>query len=250
MLWLGLDIRSRIWDEDPAEFVQFPVADTAVLTLHWPMAASPGGKTRKDLVDGRAVIIKTFPIFLLKSALWKEAINNTICGNKTRAKPPPFREWTKFASFNKQQEKSGAYPKKGRVPSLLLCWGSPFTAPSHIVGHLMDPGLPSWGMKLLPGQPVVFWPLQHSQDLALLCSDSAKLWLGQRTCCWCDCGSTVWGRDKIPGENWRILIMAIFISTRCQPSELIECNWKTQFSNFLYYYVLMYFCQLQNTHYM
>lgn len=30
-----------------------------------------------------------------------------------------------------------------------------------------------------PGQPVVLWPLQHSQDPALLCSASARLWLGE-----------------------------------------------------------------------
>lgn len=41
--------------------------------------------------------------------------------------------------------------------------------------------------------------------------------------------------DEIPREDWRILIIPIFISTRCQPSELTEYNWKNRFSRFLYY---------------
>lgn len=44
-----------------------------------------------------------------------------------------------------------------------------------------------------------------------------------------------WVGDEMPREDWRILITPIFVSTGCQPSELIECNWKTGFSNFLYY---------------
>lgn len=120
-------------------------------------------------------------------------------------------------------------------------WGSPFLAPSCIMGifhwsrtsQLRDKAWCqrsqlSFGLVPSPART----PGLHAHTLFQLCTSLAraeKSAVGTTVETQCGVG------DEIPREDWRILIMPIFISSRCQPSELIEYNWKTRFSHFLYY---------------